>query len=234
MPRNADHRIDLGEAAHFLGITPHALERWIRQGTIPCRQSDGEIVFSKPQLKAWASSHNINWQEDAKPPASVDPQAVSLAGAMMAGGFYHNIIGNDKPVILKNIVSTIHLPEEVDRELLLKRLIEREQLSSTGLGHGIAVPHPRTPLKSGVESPIVSTCFLDAPVDYDTIDGKPVFVLFLMVSPNTKVHLQLLARLGFCLRDDGFIDFLRKQPDSDALCRRVEQVEKRMEKARGA
>ena len=67
-----------------------------------------------------------------------------------------------------------------------------------------------------------------------TIDGKPVFVLFLMLSPNTKVHLQLLARLGFCLRDHEFIDFLQKQSDSDAFCRRVEQMEKRMEKARGA
>ena len=216
--------IDLPEAARLLGVSDHALERWIRQGSIPSRRSRGAIVFEKSRLKEWAESHNMTWMEK-KGQMSASPQAVGLINAIRSGGVYTGVGGEDVENVLAAAVQTVDLPDEVDREQLRKKLLEREALASTGIGHGVAVPHPRTPLKAAGEAPAIAVCFLDSPIDYKAIDGEPVFVLFMMLSPSTKVHLQMLARLGYCLRDESFIEFLRTQPDLESLCERLERME---------
>ncbi|MEW6236767.1 MAG: PTS sugar transporter subunit IIA [Candidatus Omnitrophota bacterium] len=226
------YEIGLTEAARFLGVSEHSLERWIRQGTIPCIESAGEIAFDKSLLREWAQSNKMAWFESPRKPVS-EAKTISLANAIRSGGVYSDIAGTNAREVLEAAVRAVALPDGIDRNLLLSKLLERENLASTGLGGGVAVPHPRTPLKNAPPDPIAAACFLSSPIDYGAIDGEPVFVLFLMISPNTKAHLQLLARVGFCLRDKSFTAFLREKPDGEALRRRVEELEAKMEVMKG-
>lgn len=220
--------IDIPMAATLLAVSENALERWIRQGAIPYRRMGDKIVFNKNRLKEWADSRNMTWMEQKPAIASLPSGNPSLVNAIRIGGVYSGIMGIDVKSVLTSVVDTIVLPPEVDREALLKKLLEREALASTGIGHGVAVPHPRTPLKNASGKPAISVCFLQTPIDYQAIDGKPVFVLWLMLSPSTKFHLQMLARLGYCLRDESFMAFLHSSPDLDSLCYRLEQIENAM------
>lgn len=231
-PMNVSSRdtryIDIPEAAQSLGVSEHALERWIRQGLIPYQWINDKIVFRKSRLKEWADSHNMAWTETPPLQVVASPESFSLTAAIRRGGVCAGIKGENVERVLESAMKAIQFPEEIDRRLLLKRLLERETLASTGIGNGAAVPHPRVPIKTSFSAPSIFVCFLDGAIDYNAVDGAPVFVLFLMLSPSTKTHLQMLSRLGFCLRDESFIGFLRNTPDQDSLCRRIESMEEKL------
>ncbi|MDX9753568.1 MAG: PTS sugar transporter subunit IIA [bacterium] len=220
--RSSSNLIEIPQAARLLGISQHALERWIRQGGVPCRQGYGRTLFDKGELRAWATSKNLAWLEGENKTAS---KSVDLIQALFAGGVYSGIPGCSNVEVLEQAVQVISLPDDVDNELLIRKLQERESLASTGLGQGIAVPHPRHPLKESIQVPMVATCFLNEPVDFGAIDQEPVFVLFLMLAPSTQQHLKLLAQLSFCLREKQFLAFLHEIPDLESLCNRVQAIQ---------
>jgi PTS system nitrogen regulatory IIA component len=101
----------------------------------------------------------------------------------------------------------------------------RERLASTGIGNGIAIPHPRDPLSNPPEAPIIITYFLKTPVNFKAVDDQPVSVLFLLISPTVKHHLHLLSRLSYCIRNRSFVAFLNTHPDAVALQARVAECE---------
>ena len=149
----------------------------------------------------------------------------SLLSAMKRGGVLYGIQGRTVDEVLTSAVNGIAVfPPEVKTELL-ERLLERERLTSTGIGKGIAIPHPRTPSSDEVDGPVIVTCFLEAPVDYMAVDNRPVFALFILLSRSPRQHLQILSRLSFCVRDDAFVDFLRSKPGRDAFFARIEAFE---------
>jgi len=102
------------------------------------------------------------------------------------------------------MVNVMRLPENVDRDGLYRMLLAREALESTAVGEGIAIPHPRHPGALQGDHPIVTLCFLDKPVDFGALDGLPVFALFALISPTSKIHLHILSRIFFSLRQPEF------------------------------
>ena len=96
---------------------------------------------------------------------------------------------------------------------------------SSGIGNGIAIPHVRNPIVLQIDQPFVTLCLLRHPVEFDAPDGKPVHALFLVVSPTVPAHLQILARLGFVLRDEMLRDLLRASAPADDILGRIDMVE---------
>jgi PTS system nitrogen regulatory IIA component len=72
------------------------------------------------------------------------------------------------------VVARLSLPEDFDRQLLLRLFLAREALGSTAVGDGIAIPHVRRPIVLNVPRSMVTLCFLKRPVAYQAPDGKPV------------------------------------------------------------
>jgi PTS system nitrogen regulatory IIA component len=131
---------------------------------------------------------------------------------------------------LKHAVEQLRLPEGADREMVLNELLNREEIASTGMGKGVAIPHPRSALNLNLEHPIITMAFLEQPVDFNAVDGEDVFVLFLVLSPNTQTHLKLLSRLSMCLRDKEFMALLRKKAGENDLLSKIEQIEMKLGK----
>jgi PTS system nitrogen regulatory IIA component len=197
-------------------------------------QSYGVIVLSvrKMQLtvKDVAKFLNVNektiyrWLQKGTLPAS-QVNTKGLFEALTSGGIYYRIEGDNKESALKNVVGLMRLPQEVDRDFLLQVLLAREAIASTAVGDGIAIPHVRNPIVLHVTEPIVSLCFLEKPIDFGSLDGKPVTCLFTLVSPTVKAHLYLLSRLAFALRDEGFRSVIEKQGARDEIYAAVSRVE---------
>lgn len=105
---------------------------------------------------------------------------------------------------------------QIDAEELLKVLIERERLGSTGIGNGIAIPHGK--LKELNDIALVFGKSTEG-IDFESIDGKPVNLIFLLVAPSNSagVHLKALARLSRLLKDKGFRQSLCEAPDAQRL-----------------
>jgi nitrogen PTS system EIIA component len=95
-------------------------------------------------------------------------------------------------------------------------LLERERLGTTGIGHGTAIPHGRMP-----DLPQLYAVFarLEKPIDFEAIDGQPVDLIFLLLTPATSGadHLKALARISRLLRDKGVCEKLRGTDRADAL-----------------
>jgi len=77
------------------------------------------------------------------------------------------------------------------------------------VGDGIAIPHVRNPIALSADEPSLTLYFLRQPVDFAAADGEPVFALFFLVSPTTRAHLQMLAKIAYVLRDPGFREAIR-------------------------
>jgi PTS system nitrogen regulatory IIA component len=141
------------------------------------------------------------------------------------GGIVYRLDGTDKESVLRAVVEHMRLPEEVDRAFLLRVLLAREALQSTGIGDGIAIPHVRNPIVLHVPRPMVTLCFLEKPIDFGALDGKPVHVLFSLVSPTVRAHLRLLSRLSFALHDAGFKKAVTRQASRDEILNEARRVE---------
>ncbi len=104
----------------------------------------------------------------------------------------------------------------IDADDLFRRLIARERLGSTGIGHGIAIPHCRV---SSCEGTIGALITLKEPIEFDAIDSEPVDVLFTMLVPENahSEHLQTLASLASMLNDAEFRTRLRAAETNEAL-----------------
>jgi mannitol/fructose-specific phosphotransferase system IIA component (Ntr-type) len=109
----------------------------------------------------------------------------------------------DRDSVLGELVNQI--PQLVNqpnaRQTLLRALHEREQLHSTGIGDGIAVPHSRNALVGLVDQPIMVFGRHATGIPYGAIDDVPARLFFLLVAPTVTQHLAILARLSRLLRD---------------------------------
>lgn len=220
--------MDLKEAAFALNTSREMLLRWARQGAIPAVEKNGEYQFDEKSLVAWAERRRMPVRLNrAAPQTKREARWDTIAEAMRRGGVYFGITGDNVNETLENAVAAIELPADIDKGELVTRLLEREALASTGIGHGAAIPHPRHPVQHVPEGGIICTCVLERPIDYRSVDRKPVFVLFIILSPGTKRHLEMLARLTFCLHDGSFLPALTSCDSPEHFLDLVQQVEEK-------
>ncbi|MDX9979381.1 MAG: PTS sugar transporter subunit IIA [Lentisphaeria bacterium] len=198
-------QLSVKDAARLLVVSEKTIYRWIKQEIIPAYRINEQYRFNQTELLEWATSRRIQVSPEVFAEAATSNGPLpSLSDALATGGVVYRLGGRDKPSLLRAMVDVMKLPEEVDRDFLYQVLLAREALGSTGIGDGIAVPHVRNPIVLHVNRPTVTLCFLEHPIDFGALDGKPVRVLFALVSPTVRAHLHLLSRLGFVLREPKF------------------------------
>src|SRR5262249_9201997 len=134
----------------------------------------------------------------------------------------------DKETALREVVELLRLPAEVDREFLLRVLLAREAIASTAVGDGMAVPHVRNPVVLHVGRPALAVCFLERAIDYGSLDGKPVGILFPIISPTTRAHLHLMAKLAFVIRDTGVRQALEEQHARVEILAQIARAEQQL------
>jgi PTS system nitrogen regulatory IIA component len=110
----------------------------------------------------------------------------------------------DKKGVLGELAEAIaSYDTNIDKSMLVKVLIEREHLGSTGIGDGVAIPHGKL---SSVEQPIVSFGRSKKGLDFDSMDGQPAYLFFLLLAPENSsgVHLQVLTKIARILKSSTF------------------------------
>ncbi|PID77973.1 MAG: hypothetical protein CSB21_02450 [Deltaproteobacteria bacterium] len=222
------HHID--EVASFLNLPVNTLKRWIRQGRIPVHRNGDICIFKKDKLDEWAKKNSLSFNNKnfETGQAETGKEQRLLSRAFSDGRVFYDVDKTSKEDIFSFVVEKMDFSSKHKAEFL-KRLFEREEMSSTGIGRGIAIPHPREPMEGFVEHSIINTVFLKEPVDFESIDNQKVFVLFVIVCRNVKEHLKLLSSLSYCLRHDSFIDFLRKKPDPLEIFMEIDSFEQKLE-----
>jgi nitrogen PTS system EIIA component len=220
-------KLTVRDAAHLLSVSEKTIYRWIKQGVLPAYQISDQYRFNRAELLEWATSRKINVSPEIfSEPEGGDTPPPALLDALKSGGIHYRIAGATKGYVLRSVVDTMQLPEEVDREFLYQVLLAREALGSTGVGDGIAIPHVRNPIVLHLSRPLVTLCFLETPIDFGALDGKPVTTLFTLISPTVRAHLHLLSRLGFALHDAAFKDAVLRQAGREEILAALGHIEK--------
>ncbi len=218
-------QLTVRDVAELLNTSEKSIYRWITEGNLPAYRVSGQYRFNRAELLEWATARKINVSPKIFQEFELNSTPLpDLASALQAGGIYYRLGGTDKESVLRNIVETMRLPEEVDREFLLQVLLAREALESTAIGDGVAIPHVRNPIVLHVSKPMVTLCFLEKPVDFGALDGQPVHALFSLISPTVRGHLHLLSHIAFALRDTEFKPIIVRQGSRDEVLAAVQRI----------
>lgn len=133
------------------------------------------------------------------------------------GEVLENAAGSTVEEIYSFVCSHIQVPAGLTADSLKKELVQREEILSTAVGNGIAIPHPRYPLvKNDDESKIV-VAYLEEPVDMNAPDVRKVYVLFIILSSSSRHHIRVLTSLASLFKDKEFRDALQKKPGKAEL-----------------
>ena len=139
-----------------------------------------------------------------------------------------NFEAKNKKEAIRKLAEKFHeVHPKVDPKLLLSSLLQREALGSTGLGNGIAIPHAKS---EEVRKPQGLLVMSKKGVDFHSLDGELVHVLFLMVYPQNPVgvHLTVLAGLARLLRDDFVVGLIRKAETQGQVIKIISEQEARI------
>lgn len=134
-----------------------------------------------------------------------------------------------KEDVIKELVDALSAAGDIDkrsRAKLIDALIARESLGSTAIGQGIAIPHA----KSDCVNKLVAAFGLSKKgVNFDSLDGEPAHIFFLLVAPQDSAgpHLKALARISRLLKDKYFRDTLRNCSDKEAVVKIISQEDEK-------
>ncbi len=213
------------DAARLLGVSESTIHRWLKSGELNATLVNDQYRFNRFDLLEFAASRKMDISPDLLAELETQASLPSLADAIRAGGVHRGVGGIDKAGVLREVVERLPLPPPANKDLLHRVLLAREALGSTALGNGIALPHPRNPIVLRVQKPEVSICYLEHPVEFEAIDGQPVHTVITLVSPSTRVHLHLLARVAAALRDPVVAAKLAARAGAEELVPEIDRVE---------
>jgi PTS system nitrogen regulatory IIA component len=215
------------DAAQLLEVSEKTVYRWIAERGLPARRVGDQYRLSRAELLDWVTSNRAEASIGlfTEPEEEGDGPLPSLEEALGNGGVVYRVEGTTRNQVLRAAVAASRLPEGIDADFVYEVLSAREQLGSTAVGDGVALPHPRHPLVLHVTRPSITLCFLEKPVDYGALDGKPVAALFLILSPTVRGHLHLLGRLALGLRQPGFAKAVREQATRNVILREAARVD---------
>ncbi|MDD2365150.1 MAG: PTS sugar transporter subunit IIA [Desulfuromonadaceae bacterium] len=219
--------LKISDLATAAGVDEKIVLNWIKQRGLPAHKQDDRYRVNRIDLLEWATTHDITLPPEIFSINDEHPDRPLVSEALLNGGIFYDLPGNTPETALHEVVYRLKLPPSLDPEFLLQTLLAREALGSTAFGNGIAIPHVRNPILGQTSDSSISLCFLKNPIDFNAIDGKPVTTLFTLVTPNVKVHLNLLAKLAFLLHDDGFLKLLHipgAKSDIMLTIRRLEET----------
>lgn len=211
--------LKLRDVAELLHVSETTVRRWIAEERIPYYRLSQEFRFSRHEIENWVLSCREGKGVSSftnKENESLGTQHFGLYRAIHKGSVYKDIPGSSKEEVIRNAVELIAGDIGLDAEVITELLLDREKLMPTALSNGVAVPHTRDFLLP--ESfDVVAVVFPKKPIEYGSLDGQKVDVLFFLFACDDKRHLHLLAKLAHFSRNGENLDFLHTHPSKAQL-----------------
>ena len=219
--------LDLEEVANYLHLTPADIEQRVKNREIPFEKRGDRIVFRKAEIDAWASQRILGLpgqrladyhQETTRFTRKLLPQAAILPEMLQSGAVASAMTSKTKASVLRDLVA---LAEKTgclsDPKALLASLEAREELCSTALPGGLALPHPRSHDPYLFETSFIVVGRPVQEIHFGAPDGQPTHLFFLICCQDDRLHLHTLARLCLIVQKTKLLDRLREAPDAGTM-----------------
>lgn len=230
--------LDLEGVAGYLHLTVADIEQRIKDREIPFEKRGDRIIFRKRDIDAWASQRILGFsgkplasyhQKSTRDARKILPQETILPEMLAAGAIASAMTSKTRASVLRDLVALAEKTGHVsDSKALLASLEAREELCSTAMPGGLALPHPRSH-----EPYLFDTSFLvvGRPVQeihFGSPDGEPTHLFFLVCCRDDRLHLHTLARLCLIAMKTKILEQLRDAPDArimrDALVAAEQEI----------
>lgn len=230
------------DVSRMLNVSESTIRRWLAEGKIPAYRLGGQYRFSPMEIEAWVLKRRVGDapSKDAKealgqalsddedfndePMVVAGSNQFSLYRALHKGCIYSEVTGTTKEEVIKESMKKLASHLSLDPEMMAELLLDREKMMPTALNHGIAVPHTRDVLLQQRHD-AVSCVFLEHPIPYGALDGKPVHTLFFLFASGDTQHLHLLAKIAHLSSMNNAISFFRKRPNKQEMLTFVKEWE---------
>jgi len=138
-----------------------------------------------------------------------------------------DLAADDKESVISELVTALMETGKInedEKESIIKAIMKREELGSTGIGRGVAVPHTKHP---SVEKLVGTVGVSTDGIDFDSLDGEKVQLFFLLISPPDRPgdHLRALENISRQLRDDTFCRFLKQAKSTKDIQQLLEEAD---------
>ena len=141
---------------------------------------------------------------------------MDLHDLLTPDGIIASLKATNKKDALQELAAIAAAKTGLDAREIFNTLLQRERLGSTGLGRGIAIPHVKL---NALREIVCLFARLEVPIEYESHDGEPVDLVFMLLAPEDASgdHLKALARISRLVREPSILDDLRNAPDAAAL-----------------
>ncbi|MCF6147779.1 MAG: PTS transporter subunit EIIA [Candidatus Kuenenia sp.] len=152
---------------------------------------------------------------------------MKLTDFIVSEAIITDIKATEKEAVIKEMVCALRDAEKIGDEDVVKvieSLMKREELGSTGIGKGVAVPHTK---HESIKNIIGTVARSAKGVDFNALDGEPVYLFFLLLSPidSTGTHLAALEKISTAIRDNDFRRFMREAEGKKGMIDTLKEVD---------
>ena len=151
---------------------------------------------------------------------------LELSALLDAGCICMSLTARRKKDALRELCELLRAADKIEQvDPVVAALLDREKLSSTGIGNGIAIPHR---LLAGMRQTVMAVGRSKQGIAFDAIDNRPVTLVFLLLGPegHSAEHLKLLSRLARLLHEEHFVNRMREATDGQELLRIIREQER--------
>jgi excisionase family DNA binding protein len=211
--------LTLSEVAAYLKIAEKTVHRMVQKDEIPCFKVASQWRFQKEQIDQWIRGKMKGPAQSAGSRLlETSPHKVSLSQLITREFILMDIKNGDKRSVLSQLIAPLVNAKMVEnKEAYLEKLLSRENMITTGLAKGVALPHVRNPQEIQAPFPAVVLGICREGCDYAALDGQPTNLFFLIFSDSVTVHLRLTSRINRILLKEGLITSLNKAASVDEV-----------------
>jgi PTS system nitrogen regulatory IIA component len=207
-----DEVMTLSEIAKYLKVSEKTIIRMVHAGELPGAKVLRQWRFVRAAIDDWLNSRMyVVPKNDLISVIGTAPHVIPVTELVSSGGILLNIEAGTKVDILTQLITPLRETRMVpDPDDYLAKLIERESLVSTAIGHGVAIPHVRAPEENALISPCIVLGVCKDGTDFDGLDGRKTYIFAMPCTNSESSHLRLLAKLSLIFRRNGIVKRIRE------------------------
>lgn len=201
----------VNEVAKYLKISEKSVIRMAQKGEIPVTKIASQWRFMKAVIDDWLISR-MDVSKKSYVSSTINNKMPLFASRLIKP---ENILMDIKPgskeEILKQLIKPLLEDNLIkDDEAYVKLLLEREEIVSTAIGKGIAIPHIRNPKQYPIALPSIIIGICKKGTDFDSFDGEETYIFFLVCADCEVVHLKIMAKIAYLTKNLNILSKLKK------------------------